>query len=281
MDPFTITVGALGITEFAMSSIEKLHTFIINLKDAKNVVNDIGVKLEGIKRPLDTLAAINFPDDATLKAAKEDLNKTGVAEAVNQCGTACEEFHKNLEKWTKHSNLVKMSLRDRFSVGIWNKARIKTFRTRVDSCEDIVQFAVQTTQLLIQIRSEANQEEMKKQLQSLATTVKQRMDSKNSRQEEAKKQIAELKVALANDDDETEESGQRTLALQEVEKESDILEAYQNATKEVLSQIRSKLSSQGTGNISSGNISFGAHNSGFQAGNISGGVSGLNFGKKA
>jgi hypothetical protein len=37
MDPFSITVGALGITEFAISSIVQLHNFINGLAEAKEV----------------------------------------------------------------------------------------------------------------------------------------------------------------------------------------------------------------------------------------------------
>jgi len=38
MDPFSITVGALGITEFALSSIDRLCNFINALAEAKEVV---------------------------------------------------------------------------------------------------------------------------------------------------------------------------------------------------------------------------------------------------
>lgn len=41
MDPFSITDGALGITEFAISSINRLRDFIGSLADGKEVVQDI------------------------------------------------------------------------------------------------------------------------------------------------------------------------------------------------------------------------------------------------
>ena len=147
MDPFSITVGALGITEFAISSIVRLRDFINGLAEAKEVVQDIASNLEGIERPLAALKKLSISDGATSTAAEEDLKKAGVAEAVNNCGDACDEFTKNLQKWTKHSSTMKLSLRDRFSVGIWNKEKIRTFRTQVQSCEATVQFAVTSTQL--------------------------------------------------------------------------------------------------------------------------------------
>jgi DNA-directed RNA polymerase subunit L len=147
MDPFSITVGALGITELAISSIEKLHNFINSLAEAKEVVQDIAASLEAIQHPLKALANLKIADSATSDAAKKDLKETGVAEAVNQCGQACAEFTKKLERWTKHPNGKKFSLRVRLSIGVWNKEKIRTLRTRVESCRAIVQFAIGSTQL--------------------------------------------------------------------------------------------------------------------------------------
>lgn len=147
MDPFSITVGTLGITEFAISSIDHLRGLINSLAEAKEVVQDIASTLEAIQRPLAALKELNFSDSATYTAAKEDLEKTGLAKAVNECGQACDDFAEKLKRWTKHSNSKKMSIRDRLSVGVWNKESIYTFRTQIQSCQSIVQFAIASTQL--------------------------------------------------------------------------------------------------------------------------------------
>jgi hypothetical protein len=149
MDPFSITVGALGITEFTLSSIDKLRGLINSLAEAKEVVQDIASSLEAIQRPLAALREVQFRDSAGYTAAKEDLDKTGVAEAVNQCGKACADFTTKLEQWTKHSSNSKLSIRDRLSIGVWNKEKIRTFRMRVQSCQAIVQFAIESTQLCV------------------------------------------------------------------------------------------------------------------------------------
>ena len=54
MDPFSITVGhgALGITEFALTNIDKLCNFINGLAEAEEVVQDIASNLETIQLPL-------------------------------------------------------------------------------------------------------------------------------------------------------------------------------------------------------------------------------------
>ena len=147
MDPLTITTSAIGITQFAISSIVQLHDFINDLAEAKEVARDITSNLKGVQRPLAALEELTISDPTTYATAKADLEKTGVVEAVNNCGQACANFTDNLKRWTKHFSGTKISLRDRFSVGVWNKEKIRTFRMQVQSCQATVQFAITSTQL--------------------------------------------------------------------------------------------------------------------------------------
>lgn len=147
MDPLSITAGTIGITGLATASFVRLHNLINNISEARDVVTDVASSLANIQRPLDALEQLSILDEATSIAAKEDLRKTGVAEAVNKCGDACDEFSKNLTKWTRHSSTTKLSLRDRLSVGVWNREKVRTLRTQLQACEATVHFAVTSTQL--------------------------------------------------------------------------------------------------------------------------------------
>lgn len=147
MDPFTIAAGALGITDFAISSIDYLHNSITGLAEAKDVVEDVASNLKAIQCSLIALGELRISDNIIYTLAKQDLEKAGVPEAVNNCGEACDSFAKKLEQWTKHSSGTKFSLKDRFRVGVWNKEKIRTLRTQVQTCQSTVQFAVQSTQL--------------------------------------------------------------------------------------------------------------------------------------
>lgn len=147
MDPFSLTAGAIGITNIATTSIVELRSLIESLSEAQDVVADIASSLDNIERPLAALEQLSIPNEATSVAVKEDLCKAGVAEAVNSCGDACKKFREDLTKWTKHSSATRLSLRDRFSVGVWNKEKIRTFRTQLQWCENTVHFAVTSTQL--------------------------------------------------------------------------------------------------------------------------------------
>lgn len=147
MDPLSITAATIGITDSAITSIGKLRDLIASVENATDTAKDIAASIDGIKRPLDLLAQLDFSESSVLIAAKQDLKNLNVAEAVNKCGKVCERFSRNLERWTRHSEGFELSFRDRLSVGILQREKIRTFRTQVHTCQVAVQFAVQTTQL--------------------------------------------------------------------------------------------------------------------------------------
>ncbi|KNG45791.1 cytochrome p450 [Stemphylium lycopersici] len=250
MDPFSITAGAIGITGSATTSIVQLHNLIGGLSEAQDLVTDIASSLTNINRPLAALKQLSISDESTSVAAKEDLRKAGVAEAVNKCGNACNEFSKNLTKWTKHSSTAKLSLRDRLSVGVWNREKIRTLNMQLQSCEATVQFAITSTQLMVQLRSEktsdTDRENVKRQLQSLERKIQEHLDLTKLQQDQA----LERKRALEEEPEDEEDGGaQRTLAIKEVEQQSRLLEADQVSCGVVFSQVRSKRSGQEISNI--------------------------------
>lgn len=147
MDPLSITAATIGITQFALSQIIQLHDTIDKINAVKEELRDIYTDLRAIRSPLGALEDIVIENESESRAAKEDLEKTGIAEAVNQCGDACKDFDKSLRKWTRHSTDTHLSTRDRLVVGLWRKEKVSTFRSRVKSCRETVHFAVASAQL--------------------------------------------------------------------------------------------------------------------------------------
>ncbi|KAF1829575.1 hypothetical protein BDW02DRAFT_651242 [Decorospora gaudefroyi] len=258
MDPFTIIVGALSITDFAASSIVQLRNTINGIAEAKNELQDIVSNLEGIQRPLAVLEQLRISDEATSIAAKEDLKKAGVPEAVKGCDVACAEFKKNIQKWTKHSSTTKLSLRDRLSLGVWNKEKIRTFRTQVQSCEATVQLAVTSTQLTVQLRaetmSEAHRENLKEQLGTLETRIQEHLDLMKKQQVEAKARKQELEEE-PEEEDEEDDGAKRKLAIQAVDERLRVLEADQVSCGVLFLQARSRRSDQDIGKVITSNNS--------------------------
>jgi len=86
---------------------------------------------------------------------------------------------------------------------------------------------------------------------------------------------------LSSDDDETAGSREgKTEALRQLEEESKGVKASQKLLNELLSKSQEETVAKAAGNQSGPTtVTFGAQNSGFQAGNINGGVSGITFGR--
>ena len=73
----------------------------------------------------------------------------------------------------------------------------------------------------------------------------------------------------------------KTEALRQLEEEFKGVKASQKLLHELLSKSQDDAVAKAAGNQSgSTTVTFGAQNSGFQAGNINGGVSGISFGGK-
>jgi hypothetical protein len=97
--------------------------------------------------------------------------------------------------------------------------------------------------------------------------------------------VLENKVKEMNLSDDEEEVATpaegKTDAMRQLEEEVKGLKASQELLQELLSKSQDDAIARAAGNQSSSTtVTFGAQNSGFQAGNINGGVSGINFGGK-
>ena len=147
MDPFSITAGTIGITGVALTSFEQLHNLLSAFAEANEEVRDINACIEGLNAPLSAIEElVNSRQDISV-AAETDFQKADVADAVNQCGRACAQYAEAVKRWTRRSIAGRLSFRDRFLVGVWNKEKTRTMRTQLQSCVDTLQLAVSSAQL--------------------------------------------------------------------------------------------------------------------------------------
>jgi hypothetical protein len=84
---------------------------------------------------------------------------------------------------------------------------------------------------------------------------------------------------LSSDDEDAATEG-KTEALRQLQGEREALDASKKLLDELLAKAQEEAVAKVVGNQAGSTVTFGDHNSGFQAGNISGGVSGLSFGGK-
>jgi hypothetical protein len=87
---------------------------------------------------------------------------------------------------------------------------------------------------------------------------------------------------LSDDEEEVATPAEgKSEAMRQLEEEVKGLKATQKLLQELLSKSQDDAIARAAGNQSSSTtVTFGAQNSGFQAGNINGGVSGITFGGK-
>jgi hypothetical protein len=263
MDPFSITAGSIGITGFATASFGQLHTIISGFAEAHEEVRDIKSSLENIQHPLSALTQIPATQQAITCAARDDLKRAGLAEAVNSCGDACAKFSKDLERWTKHSAANRMSFRDRFLVGVWHKEKIRTLRTQLQSCSETLQLAVSSTQLyalyapsrkairtdddsVIQLRSEGlsevDRESTRRSLQAVEDKLQEHLLLSKDQQTDARTRIQEL-------EEEHDGSADFDQAIEEATKRVQVLEADQVSCGVVFAQAESMRSGIDIGKV--------------------------------
>ncbi|RMZ79686.1 hypothetical protein DV738_g3254, partial [Chaetothyriales sp. CBS 135597] len=248
MEACNITATNLGISQFALSSIVQLHDFIESVAEAKEVIQDVASTLEGVQRPLATLEKLTISDPAIYAAAKGYLENIGVVEAVNSCGQACARLTDNMKQWTKHSGSEnQLSLRDRFSVGALNR-EIRTFRMEVQSCYAMVNFAVTSMKLIVQLRSEQLTEEGREQktrLQDLENKIQEHINLTKKQQDEARRRRRELQEEAEEEDGDRH----RALSTPDAEGQARLLESEQASTGVIFSQVRSTRPGQDITNI--------------------------------
>lgn len=93
------------------------------MSEIKEVIQDNFTGLTGIFVPLDSLRELYSPDSSISAAGMADLEKAGVANALNRCGDLCDDFAKRLDKLINHSSGPKLSFRDRLTAS-FNKGAV-------------------------------------------------------------------------------------------------------------------------------------------------------------
>lgn len=103
---------------------------------------------------------------------------------------------------------------------------------------------------IVQLRSEqtseVDREKLKTQLQALETQIQEHIDLTKKQQDEAHRRRHDLRE---EPEDEEDGGAQRALAIQEVDKQKDLLEADQVSSIVVFSQVQSKRTGQDIKNV--------------------------------
>jgi hypothetical protein len=123
-------------------------------------------------------------------------------------------------------------------------------------------------------------EEIKKTISTKQTEIKSAITTTDKQLVVVENKLEELDLSN-HDEGATGSRKDKTGVFRQLEEELKAVKASQKLLNELLAKSQEEAVAETAGNQSSSTtVTFGAQNSGFQAGTINGGVSGINFGGK-
>lgn len=112
-DPLSIRAGVIVIIVPALHGSRLLLDDLRRIIDAPKALEMLKTHLSSVEMALTSLRAVN---DVEWELLGDPVVKQSKA-AIQSCTTACELFHTDLQRWTKHSDEKKLSWKDRANVG--------------------------------------------------------------------------------------------------------------------------------------------------------------------
>jgi hypothetical protein len=111
----------IGVTDVALKSIKNLYDFLRAVDDAPGDIARVRVEVTALQAKLSSLEFLSKSDARTV----DEIQETGIAKVINDCGVQCDEFRKLLAKWIKYDE---KSWRDRVRVAL-NQSRLQKYQT--------------------------------------------------------------------------------------------------------------------------------------------------------
>lgn len=130
-DPLSITAGVVGIIVPALQGTRLLLDDLQCIIDAPKALETLKTDLSSVEMALTSLRAVK---DVEWELLGDPVVKQSKA-AIHTCTEACELFRADLQRWTKHSDEGKLSLKDRANVGFFKQRRIKAISNQLQTCQ--------------------------------------------------------------------------------------------------------------------------------------------------
>jgi len=272
-DPLSITASIVGIIVPALHGTRLLLVDLQQLNDAPKTIKRL---TDDVQSVLSTLELLKGVEERDWKSLGQNVAAQSKA-TISSCTQACNLFRADLQKWTRHSEDGKLTWLDRANVGFFKKDQAKAMSEQLQSCRLAINLNVGVATLYSSVRNSHVTEEIKKTISTKQGEVKGAIITANRQLVVVEKKLEDLNLS-SDDDDAAGSSESKAEVLRQLEEELKGVKESQKLLNELLSKSQeeaiAKAVSNQTGSIT---VSFGAQNSGFQAGNINGGVSGLDF----
>lgn len=130
-DPFSISVGVVGIILPALHGSRLLLENIQSINDAPKALETLKTNLGSVEMALTSLQAVKDTEWELLGNTVVQQSKA----TIRNCTEACELFHRTLKQWTKHSDRSKLSWQDRANIGFLKQHQIKAISQQLQTCQ--------------------------------------------------------------------------------------------------------------------------------------------------
>lgn len=130
-DPLSIAVGVIGIIVPALHGTRKLVDDVNKIIDAPEAIKSLREDLTSAASALESLKAIPESEWESLGSTVAEQSK----HAVTTCGSACDNFRSDLQRWTRRSRNGELSWRDRANIGFFKERQIKAMSEHLQRCK--------------------------------------------------------------------------------------------------------------------------------------------------
>ncbi|KAK8872329.1 hypothetical protein PGQ11_002843 [Apiospora arundinis] len=265
-EPLSIAASVVGITVPALHVTRLLLDDLQKLKDAPNTVQRLQEDLRTINSAITSIQAVDDREWTVLGEEVAQNSKT----TIGTCQTACASCRADIQHWTRHSTGGKLSWQDRASVGFFKQGRIKSLTEQLQSCKSTISSVVGVAVLYASIRNGHATEGIKIAISTQQTEITKAIGTTKDRLQAVEDNMMKL---------EPDPSGQYQPSFEQEQKSFAVsLKLLQELLAKLPAETVAKAAAQSQGSV--GTVTFGSQNSGFQAGVINGGVSGISFGKQ-
>jgi hypothetical protein len=134
MEALGTAAAVIGIADVGLRGIKGLYDFFQKLEEVPAQLAQIRSEIADLQTRLSGLEFLSMADEETLNEVKN----TGITKSINDCGSACENFEKQLARWVKHGP---DSFRNKLRV-VWHGAKIDNCKFMIWSTARVLDSAV-------------------------------------------------------------------------------------------------------------------------------------------
>jgi len=275
-DPLSVAASVVGLTVPALHGTRILLDDLQKLQDAPKTIGRLADELRSVETALNLLEGVEAREWDMLGTTAAGWSKTTIGSYTH----ACKLFRVDVQRWTRHSDDGKLAWQDRANVGFFKREQIRAMSEQLQTFKLTINTIVSIANLYSSVRNSHITEEAVKEISTKQAKVKEAIATADKQLVVLEKRFEELELS---DDDEAASSAEgKNATLQQLEEERKALDASRKLLEELLAKSQEEALAKAVqgNNPAPATITFGNHSSGFQAGVIHGGVSGITFGKK-